>query len=694
MKLCCSTRKFICDGCDFYKKNRSTVFTPTCDLCPNVGGALKPLVRTIMGKQKNSKKNSRRRSLSGAGRCTIADSNSSVTSHATSSTGDSDNNALSKVLFSHAVCGAYNEKVFYSPPPAREYESIDVTNVAMANQAEGTRQLDYIAGNKFCILCGHSQFLKAKCNQKLVGSTSCGCTRFMHLSCARQAGFDVCPTGRYEPLIPMRDGVLEGNIGCLEHSTGEDHGLKEMIRMLMSIENSKGVDAANTSVKSAQAFHASCKIVNILSWAWRWCEWWVGHGDNYSSSRKKRTASAVKEKEKEKGKDQEDCDDDFVTQTRNINNRRSSKGFKVENGSVSKAGSSRQKKSARVTNSKQDAGRNASKLKSQKKAVQRRKDEVRRCRLAAFSAALRNRDYDSMKDLDEKPLYAAFCAVLQCPILCGKWSEDQINFGSLWLCRAYRSKLNNLLKIGDCKTSVNDTTCRFRCDFTKFKHVLGNRTLPGVPSNGPQSSDFSREDGVATEGGGSDAHNRKNGVLADGDYDDLDFLWPDGSGIYGSKEDNEATSSGGKRNIKKESLDFYYPWVKEENAEIPLLSHMPPASPPRQTDPEDDQALTRSAVKRKPRQSSPAKDRQLSPRQTAPGDDQTRSASKRKPRQSSPAKDRRSSPRRTNPRDNQTPKRSASKRKPRQSCQDMDRSPLRNHTSTRKRVKVERLGFR
>lgn len=189
--------------------------------------------------------------------------------------------ALKKTFWCHAMCGSYHEKLYYAEPPAAPFESINLSNVVMASQKEGDRSLKVIEAKKRCTLCGRTDYLKHKCNQKLVDGSSRSCTRLMHLGCARQAGFDVTPTLRYEgeDRFGERDGVVSGNVACLEHSTGEDFGLRDRIQALMSLEAASSKRQKLGPKKfSGECFHAACRVIQCLSWAWRWADWWVGHG--------------------------------------------------------------------------------------------------------------------------------------------------------------------------------------------------------------------------------------------------------------------------------------------------------------------------------------------------------------------------------------------------------------------------------
>lgn len=106
-------------------------------------------------------------------------------------------------------------------------------------------------------------------------------------------------------------------------------------------------------------------------------------------------------------------------------------------------------------------------------------EDARRCRLAAFGAALRNRDYDKVEAGDQQPLERALRAVLSTPSLVGPLRKKEIEFYIQWLSVAYRSK-SPLLGFGDNKIPVaNKDACLHIADQSP-KYELGNRSLPGM----------------------------------------------------------------------------------------------------------------------------------------------------------------------------------------------------------------------
>ncbi|GMH97528.1 hypothetical protein TrVE_jg7911 [Triparma verrucosa] len=485
-------RSIICNACDFSSRNEDYE-TPICDMCPVVGGALKPTSRNAISKTEKKKSS---RKPSGGGKRSTTPTSGSQTSQSSGSLDDEEKSVQQndgggssescpiagaseppklkkKAFWCHAACGAYNDKCYYDEAPAEPWSSINITNVAMSNQRPDARTCLFIQAKQRCILCGRNDMLKVKCNQQLGGGGGRGssCQRMMHIGCAKQAGFDVSPTGRYEGEPPERTGVTSGNVACLQHSTGEDYGLKAKIKILMAIENNRGVRGANSSNKSAAAFHAACKIICSLGWAWRWADWWVSHGFGVGGVAETSVASGG-----------------GVVRAPPVSRKK-------PNNSVKKSGSSRSRKKG--GGGKPSSPKEVEEVKIADtlergepedvvEGLPQRVIEARWCRLMAFSAALRNRDYDSDPSVLSSPnpmdssLAVAFRAVLSCQTLCGIYDNDQIDFATLWLCRAYRSGLNSFMGIGDCKVEVDEATCKFRSDVELKKHVLGSRGLPGV----------------------------------------------------------------------------------------------------------------------------------------------------------------------------------------------------------------------
>lgn len=107
-----------------------------------------------------------------------------------------------------------------------------------------------------------------------------------------------------------------------------------------------------------------------------------------------------------------------------------------------------------------------------------RADDARRCRLAAFGAALRNRSYDTENGFDDESLSRALTAVLSTESLVGPLNQQEISLSVEWLSRAYRSK-SRLLGYGEDKIAVaTNGFCVHQADKTP-KYELGDRPLPG-----------------------------------------------------------------------------------------------------------------------------------------------------------------------------------------------------------------------
>lgn len=105
-------------------------------------------------------------------------------------------------------------------------------------------------------------------------------------------------------------------------------------------------------------------------------------------------------------------------------------------------------------------------------------EDARRCRLAAFGAAVRNRGYDEEEKFDNESLNRALRAVLHTKSLVGPWKDFEIDFFVDWLARAYRSK-SRLLSIGNEKVPIGTEDFCFHIDNKSPKYELGNRPLPG-----------------------------------------------------------------------------------------------------------------------------------------------------------------------------------------------------------------------
>ena len=156
-------------------------------------------------------------------------------------------------------------------------------------------------------------------------------------------------------------------------------------------------------------------VMRMLGWAWRWAEHWVEHGSNWEPL--------------------------------------------LEEGQT-------------------EAKMTKKQLKIVDSTPESRAEDARRCRLAAFGAALRNRSFDTEDGFDNESLSKALNAVLHTSSLVGPLKEYEIEFFIDWLSRAYRSK-SKMLGFGDDKIKVaKDDICVHHSDKSP-KYELGNRLLPG-----------------------------------------------------------------------------------------------------------------------------------------------------------------------------------------------------------------------
>jgi len=159
------------------------------------------------------------------------------------------------------------------------------------------------------------------------------------------------------------------------------------------------------------------QVLQCLGWAWQWSEWWVADGDNWEP--------LIEPEQNEKEMTNEEL---------------------------------------RIVPSTQKS----------------RCDDARRCRLAAFGAALRNRNYDD-EDEGKEALDRALRAILSTASLVGPLKKNEINFFADWLGMVYRSK-SPLLGFGVDKIPVGTTwednsPTHFYDKSPKYE--LGCRKLPG-----------------------------------------------------------------------------------------------------------------------------------------------------------------------------------------------------------------------
>ena len=162
-------------------------------------------------------------------------------------------------------------------------------------------------------------------------------------------------------------------------------------------------------------YNSAVNILRTLGWAWRWAEWWVASGDNWEPL--------------------------------------------LEDGEVEEEMTEEE-------------------LKIVHSDPESRCRDARQCRLAAFGAALRNRDYDKEDGDDQEPLERALTAIMSTKSLVGPLKKKEIEFFVTWLALAYRSK-SPILGFGKDKAAVaDDLFCVHQHDGTP-KYELGSRPLPG-----------------------------------------------------------------------------------------------------------------------------------------------------------------------------------------------------------------------
>lgn len=165
-------------------------------------------------------------------------------------------------------------------------------------------------------------------------------------------------------------------------------------------------------------FHWGLQAMKTLGWAWRWAEWWVEFGDNW-------------EPLLEVGQVEEDMTQEEL----------------------------------RIIIS----------------SPHTRRDDAKKCRLAAFGAALRNREYDGIEG-GSIALARALRAILSIQSLVGPLKTSEIDFFTEWLARIYRSK-SPQLGYGDdqipvAETWVDGSPVFFEDKSPKYK--LGARPIPGT----------------------------------------------------------------------------------------------------------------------------------------------------------------------------------------------------------------------
>lgn len=208
-------------------------------------------------------------------------------------------------------------------------------------------------------------------------------------------------------------------VHCYAHGSNENN-LRARLEDLIETEKKragKDFSRANNPMKfsdGSKLLHGAITVMRILGWAWRWAEWWVQFGSTWEPL--------------------------------------------LEPGQV-------------------ESQMTAEELRIVESSKETRMEDARKCRLAAFGAALRNRNYDTEEGFNTKALERALRAVLNTRSLVGPLEEHEIEFFVDILARAYRSK-SKLLGFGEDRIPVDENFCvHFEDKSSKFK--LGDRPVPG-----------------------------------------------------------------------------------------------------------------------------------------------------------------------------------------------------------------------
>ncbi|KAL3922397.1 MAG: hypothetical protein SGILL_002227 [Bacillariaceae sp.] len=329
-----------------------------------------------------------------------------------------------RTRFAHILCTFWNKNIAVGKDCV-----VNTSNVVLSNGR------GYVRDKHRCGLCGLKSGLKTRCADQTCRAR--GETRspyHFHVTCARQAGLDVSHSdekevGFYGKFFSTNRAAFSFRIlifpfgiqvNCYVHGSNE-HNLRARLEDLIEVEKRRAGKQLTRSenpmrfADGSRILHNAILVMKILGWSWRWAEWWVEYGSTWEPL--------------------------------------------LEPG----------QKEANMT---------AEELRIVESSKESRRDDARRCRLAAFGAALRNRCYDIEGGFDNAALDRALRALLNTPSLVGPLETYEIDFFADWLGRAYRSK-SRLLGFGEEQIPVSsDGFCR-HADDNSPKFELGSRPLPG-----------------------------------------------------------------------------------------------------------------------------------------------------------------------------------------------------------------------
>ena len=258
----------------------------------------------------------------------------------------------------------------------------------------------------------------------------CGISKGLKIACMYQGGSKQCKH-KFHATCARQAGLevshenpnIDFALMCFNHGRC-DFSFRALLEDMIEFEKKRAGNelSRSNSVMSldcaAQIFNAGVRVLNSLGWAWKWASWWVNYGD-------------VWEPLLEEGQKESDMT----------------------------------KEQLKIVDSTPTS----------------RREDARKCRLAAFGAALRNRDFDKEEGDDQDTLRYAIRAIFNTPSLVGPLSKAEIAFYVDWLSRVYRSK-SPRLGLGDKKIPVceilDEKSPNFFDDKSP-KFMLGSRPLPG-----------------------------------------------------------------------------------------------------------------------------------------------------------------------------------------------------------------------
>ena len=200
------------------------------------------------------------------------------------------------------------------------------------------------------------------------------------------------------------------------------HNLRARLEDLVEIEKKRAgkrlgkLDNAMTLAHASRLLNHAILVMRMLGWAWKWAELWVEHGSSWEPL--------------------------------------------LEEGQI-------------------EENMTKAQLKIVDSTPESRCKDARKCRLAAFGAALRNRNYDTEDGYDNEALDLALRSILHTKSLVGPLRDVEIDVLAEWLGRAYRSE-SRLLGFGSDKIPVSPVEfSTLHYDDKSPKYELGSRPIPG-----------------------------------------------------------------------------------------------------------------------------------------------------------------------------------------------------------------------